>query len=342
MKFGIGYYSLQSPPHNPVSHQQLYAEMLEQIGVAEELGFESAWLTEHHFLSDGYCPSLLVTAAAIAARTRKICIGTGVLLLPLHNPIRVAEDAAVVDIISGGRLILGLGLGYRQEEFGGFGVSLRDRKGRMDEGIEVLQKSWRDEPFNFQGKHFQYGDLNVTPKPVQKPIPVWIGAYQEPAIRRVACLGVPLYLASVGTIPFLQREIALFHNALRDFGRNPQGIEQPLVRDVYVTPKGREKGWREIKEHVTYIYKGYTEWGSMVDGEGNPITDPNDPKLEGVAKEQGVFGTPEECIETIKNFQQSLPSLNHLVCRFKFPGLDYKQSVKSMKIFAEKVMPHIK
>src|SRR5579885_2860912 len=139
MKFGVGYYSLQSPPHNPVSHQQLYSEMLDQIGVAEELGFESAWLTEHHFLSDGYCPSLLVTAAAIAARTRRIRIGTGVLLLPLHNPIRVAEDAAVVDIISGGRLILGLGLGYRQEEFDGFGVSLRDRKGRMDEALRFYR-----------------------------------------------------------------------------------------------------------------------------------------------------------------------------------------------------------
>lgn len=141
MRFGIGYYSLQSPPHNPIPHKQLYAEMLEQVSAAEELGFESAWLTEHHFIADGYCPSLLVTAAAIAARTKRIRIGTGVLLLPLHNPIKLAEDASVVDIVSEARLILGLGLGYRQEEFDGFGVSLRDRKGRMEEGIEILKKT---------------------------------------------------------------------------------------------------------------------------------------------------------------------------------------------------------
>ncbi len=342
MRFGIGYYSLQSPQHNPIPHQKLYAEMLEQVSLAEELGFESAWLTEHHFLSDGYCPSLLVTSAAIAARTQKIFIGTGVLLLPLHNPIKVAEDAAVVDIISGGRLILGLGLGYRQEEFDAFGVSLKDRKGRMEEGVEILEKSWKDEPFSFEGRHYKAKNLNVTPKPVQQPIPIWIGAYQEPAIRRVARLGVPLYLASVGTIPFLQNEIALFHSALREFGRNPQNIEQPLVRDVYVSTEGKEKGWEEIKQHVTYIYKGYAEWGSMLDRKGNLITNPNDPKLEGVAKEQGIFGTAEECIETIKTLQQALPSLNHLICRFDFPGISYKKSTESMKLFAQKVMPYIK
>ena len=342
MRFGIGYYSLQSIPHNPITHKQLYAEMLEQVSLAEELGFDSVWLTEHHFLADGYCPSLLITAAAIAARTKRIRIGTGGLLLPLHNPIKVAEDAAVVDIISGGRLILGLGLGYRQEEFDGFGVSLKDRKGRMEEGIEILKKSWKGEAFSFEGRHYKIKNLNVTPKPVQKPIPIWIGAYQEPAIRRVARLGAPLYLASVGTIPFLQKEIALFHTALREFRRNPQDIEQPLVRDVYVTTKGKEKGWEEIKEHVKYIYKGYAEWGSMVDREGNLITNPHDPRLGEVVKEQGIFGAPEECIEAIKTLQQALPSLNHLVCRFEFPGLSYKQSMKSMKLFAGKVMQYIK
>ncbi|HEY7535658.1 MAG TPA: LLM class flavin-dependent oxidoreductase [Thermodesulfobacteriota bacterium] len=342
MRFGIGYYSLQSPPHNPISHQKLYSEMLEQVSLAEELGFESAWLTEHHFLADGYCPSLLVTAAAIASRTQRIRIGTGVLLLPLYNPIKIAEDAAVVDIISGGRLILGLGLGYRQEEFNGFGVSLKDRKGRMEEGIEILEKSWKGGPFSFEGKHYRIKNLNVTPKPIQQPIPIWIGAYQEPAIRRVARLGVPLYLASVGTIPLLQKELALFHAALREFGRNPEDIEQPLVRDVYVSNRGKEKAWEEIKDHVTYIYKGYAEWGSMVDREGYLLTNPDDPRLEDVAKEQGVFGTPEECMETIKKFKQALPSLNHLICRFDFPGLSYKQSTESMNLFAEKVMPHIK
>ncbi len=169
MKFGIGYYSLQSPPHNPRDHKDLYSEMLEEIVAAEDRGFESAWLTEHHLLGDGYCPSLLVTAAAIAARTKKVRIGTGIYLMPLHDPIRTTEDAAVVDLISNGRLILGLGLGYRQEEFDVFGRSLKERKGRMEESIEILNKCWSEDEFSFSGKYYNYENINVTPKPVQNP-----------------------------------------------------------------------------------------------------------------------------------------------------------------------------
>ena len=168
MKFGVGYYTMQSPPHKQRSHKDLYAEMLEEISVADQMGFDSAWLSEHHFVGDGYCPSLLLTAAAIAAKTKNVRIGTGVLLLPLHDPIRVAEDAAVADLISEGRLILGIGLGYRQEEFDGFGRSLKQRRGRMEEGIEILTKSWGDEPFSLDGKYYKLNNVNVTPKPVQK------------------------------------------------------------------------------------------------------------------------------------------------------------------------------
>src|SRR6266851_8829734 len=114
MKFGIGLFSLQTHSDNPSSHSEIYIQTLEQVKLAEEMNFHSAWISEHHFLSDGYCPSPLVIASAMAAMTKKIKIGTGALILPLHNPIRVAEDAAVVDNISGGRFVLGVALGYRK------------------------------------------------------------------------------------------------------------------------------------------------------------------------------------------------------------------------------------
>lgn len=341
MKFGVGYYSLQSPPHNPIPHQKLYADMLVEISAAEELGFESAWLTEHHFLDDGYCPSLLLTAAAIGARTKKVRIGTGVLLLPLHDPIRVAEDAAVADLISGGRLILGLGLGYRKEEFEGFGVSLRQRKGRMEEGIEVLQKSWADEPFSFQGRYFRYNNINVTPKPVQKPIPIWIGAFTEPAIRRAARIGAPLYVPAIGLIPIIKQLFDLHSSLLEGYGRNPDDFEKPLVREIYVSNEKRDKVWEKIKEHGTYTAKGYAAWGSMVDRNGNLLSDPNDPILYDLAKEQGIFGTPEECVEKILEYQKALP-IDNLICRFNFPGITHEEAMRSMKLFAEKVMPNVK
>jgi len=277
MKFGIGYYSLQSPPHNPRSHEELYEEMLEEISFADQMGFDSAWLTEHHFLSDGYGPSLLTTAAAIAARTKKIRIGTGVLLMPLHDPVRVAEDAAVVDLISKGRLILGLGLGYRPEEFDGFRRSLKERKGRMEESIEILEKSWSDGKFSHDGKYYKIRDLNVTPKPVQRPIPIWIGAFTEPAIRRAARIGAPLYIPAIGVIPIIKSLFDLHSSLLEEYGRNPEAIEKPLVREIFISDKKSDDVWDDIKEHVTYTAKGYASWGSMVDPEGNLLTDPTDP-----------------------------------------------------------------
>jgi len=341
MKFGIGYYSLQSPPHAPKEHRQLYSEMLEEISIAEELGFDSAWLTEHHFLADGYCPSLMVTAAAIAARTKKIRIGTGVLLLPLYNPVKVAEDAAVVDIISDGRLILGLGLGYRQEEFDAFEVSLKHRKGRMEEGIEILRKSWAEEEFSHRGKHFKIKSVNVTPKPVQKPIPIWIGAFTEPAIRRAARIGAPLYVPAIGVIPIVKSLFDLHSSLLKEYGRNPDAFEKPLVREVYISDERGDVVWEKIKEHGTYTAKGYAAWGSMVDRDGNLLTDPDDPILYDLAKEQSIIGTPEECIETINRYKEALP-IDNLICRFNFPGISHKEAMHSMQLFADKVMPYVK
>jgi len=340
MKFGIGYYSLQSPPFSPRAHKELYAEMLDEISMADQMGFDSAWLTEHHFLKDGYCPSLLVTAAAIAARTKNVRIGTGVLLMPLHDPVRVAEDAAVVDLISGGRLILGMGLGYRPEEFGGFGRSLSERRGRMEESIEILNKSWGDEPFTFDGKYYKLDNVSVTPKPVQRPIPIWIGAFTEPAIRRAARIGAPLYVPAIGIIPIVKYLFDMHSSLLKEYGRDPDDFEKPLVREIYISDQKSDKIWEKIKENVTYTAKGYASWGSMVDREGNLLSDPNAPILYDLAREQSIIGTPEECIETIKRYLDELP-VNNLICRFKFPGISHEEAMRSMKLFVEKVLPAV-
>ncbi len=129
------------------------------------------WLSEHHFLEDGYLPSLLPIAAAAAARTKRLLIGTSVLLLPFHNALRVAEDAAVVDIISGGRFMLGVGLGYRLEEFRTFGVPVKERVARLEEGLEVIRRAWTQERVTFHGRYYHLDGVTVTPKPVQQPHP---------------------------------------------------------------------------------------------------------------------------------------------------------------------------
>ena len=238
MKFGIGPFSMRKQPENPSSHAEIYKQALEQVKLAEEVNFDSAWIAEHHFLGDGFCPSPIVTASAMAAVTKQIKIGTCALLLPLHNPVRVAEDASVVDNISNGRFILGIGMGYNKEEFDGFGIPMNQRPSRMEEGIDVIVKSWTESNFSYEGKRYRFSNLNVTPKPAQKPcIPIYIGAVEEPAIRRVGRLGYPLLINPIRTMQMIRDMINIYNDAAREAGRNPNGTQHILLREVYTLQK---------------------------------------------------------------------------------------------------------
>ena len=189
-KVKVGYQlDFRNPPGSTLSFRDLYRESFAQVEAAERLGFDSIWLTEHHFTDDGYLPALMPAAAAIAARTTRVTIGTYVLLAPFLHPLKLAEDAAFVDVVSGGRLRLGIGLGYRAEEFEGFGVPRAQRLGRTLETIEILKLAWTGERFSFDGKYFKFRDVRVLPQPVSRPHPelLW-GAGAAKSIRRAAAL----------------------------------------------------------------------------------------------------------------------------------------------------------
>src|SRR5262249_36558285 len=144
---------------------------LEQVGWADAHGFAGVALAEHHFIEDGYLPAPLVAAAAIAARTRRLHIRLTVLLLTLRHPVQVAEEAALVDILSGGRLVLMVGAGYRENEFAAYGIAREERLGRMAEGIEIIRRCWEEEDFDFEGRFWRLSNVRVMPKPVQRPRP---------------------------------------------------------------------------------------------------------------------------------------------------------------------------
>jgi alkanesulfonate monooxygenase SsuD/methylene tetrahydromethanopterin reductase-like flavin-dependent oxidoreductase (luciferase family) len=178
LRIGIGLFTGQIPPGSARTFAQEYAETLELVRLAESLGFDSAWVSEHHGSSDGYLPSLLPMLAAFAAVTERIALGTGVVLAPLHDPLRLAEDAAVVDQLSGGRLILGLGVGWRQEEFRMFEASMRYRGLRTEETVEVLRRAWTGRRFSFEGRVLSCDRVRVTPPPARPGgPPIYLGGY---------------------------------------------------------------------------------------------------------------------------------------------------------------------
>jgi alkanesulfonate monooxygenase SsuD/methylene tetrahydromethanopterin reductase-like flavin-dependent oxidoreductase (luciferase family) len=192
--FGLWYDFRQRLPLG--DYARFYAECLEEIEEGERLGFTGAWLSEHHFVDDGYLPSPLVAAAAIAARTRTMTIGTNVLLLPMHHPLRVAEDAAVVDLISDGRFVLGVGQGYVQHEFETLGFERKYRPSLFEEGIEVIRHALAEGRTGYKGRRWSFDDLPFGPRPEGR-LPVYIGAFADPAIDRAARLADG-FLASAG------------------------------------------------------------------------------------------------------------------------------------------------
>src|SRR2546425_10698632 len=172
---GIGLFTAQVPPDSGRTFTQEYREIIDLVRLAETLGFESARVSEHHGSGDGYMPSLLPTLAAFAAATEHIKLGTGVLLTPFHHPLRLAEDAATVDLISGGRLILGLGMGWREEEFRMFGVPMSERVRRTTEAVEILRRAWTGERFSFEGRVYSLDQVRVTPVPESGGPPIFRG-----------------------------------------------------------------------------------------------------------------------------------------------------------------------
>jgi alkanesulfonate monooxygenase SsuD/methylene tetrahydromethanopterin reductase-like flavin-dependent oxidoreductase (luciferase family) len=229
MKYGI-WHDFRNPPRWHRPYDVLYRENLDQIAWAEELGYESVWLSEHHVTDEGYLPSVFPMLAAITQRTTTMRIGTAILLGPFQHPIRFAEDVAVLDQLSRGRLEVGLGLGYREAEFEALGVPIAERARRTEELIEVARRVW--------------ADGSVTPPPFQQPEPpFWIGGATAAAARRAARLGAHFMPDAYAPADVLE----LYRE--RHDGQ------------VAVNPSVYVGDWDEVAEHFLYQYNRYREWG---------------------------------------------------------------------------------
>lgn len=323
---------------------ELYRKHLDLVEQAEDLGYDTVWLTEHHFVEDGYSPSLLPIAAAIAARTKKIRIGTFVLLLPLHNPLRVAEDAATVDLISNGRLDLGLGQGYRVDEFIGFNIPRKERGARLEEGTEVIRRAWTETQWSFEGKFYKFTNITLVPNVVQRPHPpIWLAARGPKSIARAARNGYHL----MGTGGVDQQQ--MYDAALRECGRRPEEYCIAQFRAVFVASK-REKAWDAAEAGVHHMLTCYGRWfteahdlpGDTAYGVDIPpigqLRYSNTAQLFG---EPLIIGTPDDAIRLIEDYQRRT-RVTHLVMAMPLPGVDPKKIAKSMELFAEEVIPHFR
>lgn len=345
MRFGLSL-AIKAPNRWSRSIGEVLGEVLEDVVLAEEIGFDSIVVTEHHFSPDDWCPSPLVVLGAIAARTRRVRLGTAILVLPFQHPVRLAEDVAVLDVLSNGRMVLGIGMGYRPEEFAGFGVPVEQRLGRFLEGLTILQRCWSDDDVSFDGVYFKLKNARVRPRPVQKGgPPLWVGANSESAIRRAADLGLTYYFGNASPLGVLRSRTLVYERELRRAGRDPRGIERPLMRELYVAETA-QRAWDDVGEHIVYAYREEfvgLGFGVVVEDEnGRPhvVTDPNDPIFEPrrLARDRMIIGSPDDCINEIRRYEQALGA-TEILFRIHHPGLSSEKIRTSLRLFASDVMP---
>ncbi len=306
----------------------VYSATVEQAVLADELGFDHIWFSEHHFLEDGYLPAFQPLAGAIAARTTQIRISNDIALLPLYHPVRLAEELAVLDHISNGRMEFGIGMGYVPKEFEAFGVPLKNRVSMTDEAIEILRLAWKDEPFSFKGKRYELSNINVYPKPVQ-PLgpPLWIAAMKEPGALRAARFETNL-------LPQGRREDVLdpWRNELKTQGKDPNDYRVGIIRSVYVTDD-KERDWPVIREAERFrmgVYNTFMAetpdeygWGS---GDGIP--------------QNVIIGTPREVISQLKAFIDAY-GITDIATSGLPPGVDPEFMANNLERLAREVIPEL-
>jgi alkanesulfonate monooxygenase SsuD/methylene tetrahydromethanopterin reductase-like flavin-dependent oxidoreductase (luciferase family) len=328
----------QNPAAWRRSWPRVYGETLEFVQAAEALGLDEVWLTEHHFAEDGYCPALLPVAGAIAARTNRIRIGTKSLLLPFHDPVLLAEEASVVDIVSGGRLDLGLAAGYRRAEFRGFDLDPRERGARMAEGLQVLRAALAGEAFEHRGRFYRYGPVRVAPPPVQQPLPLWLGGRSRAAMRRAAASGAHLQLADF-VLAHAEEDYQTYAAALPEAGREIRDQEVAAVATVFVD-QDPDAAWSAAGPHLLYQQNLYGRW--FAEASDRP-GDRQAPSVDRTRLEETscLVGRPEEVAARIAALHSRVP-FTHFSFWTLLPGLALGKALASLELFAREVAPLIR
>jgi len=235
-------------PQPGTNKAELYQAAIEMAVWADARGFDTVQFSEHHGSPDGYIPSPIVLASAIAARTKRIKIRFGVILLPLHDPIRLAEDLAVLDIVSNGRLTVAFGAGYAAHEFEMFGVDLKDRVKLIEEGIAAIKSAWTGEPFTYRGRH-----ARVMPTPVQQPRPaIWLGGSSPAAARRAARVADYFYSGEAALYEAYREECL-------KLGRDP-GPFRDIGTGFFVVTDYVDREWARMEPYITHEMRSYAEW----------------------------------------------------------------------------------
>jgi len=350
LKFGL-FYQLPCAPDQSVADR--YRETIEQIIFADELGFDIAWLAELHFFKPfSIMPAPLQVAVAAAQRSRRIRFGTGVVLLPFHHPLRVAEETAVADILTGGRLDVGVGRGTIAVHFRGYGVPREESRELFEESLTILRKAWENDHFSYEGRFYTFSDISVAPKPIQKPHPpLRIAANSPDTAEFAGANGYDVMAASaINPLPRFYEHVARYREARAKAGLDPA---QGDVAGLFFCSTGAniEQVRAEYEPSVMHYFRTIGDQAMLGDkgqyeGTYQYLKEVRERALsikwDEINESMAIFGSPDECIRRI-NAVYEKSRINQVGCWFNPGGrIPHRDVMASMERFAAKVMPSVR
>ena len=317
----------------PIEGGHYWRESLEEVTRGEELGFDSVWMEEHHSVTNHYWPSPLTILAGYASRTSRMMLGTDILVAAFYHPVRLAEDVALLDVMSNGRMTLGIAIGYKPDEFTLYGVDLEKRGARFEEQLAIVRGLWTEERVSFKGRYYTV-DGRLEPKPLTRPHPpVWIGGWGDLTLRRAATLADNWIPGPTADLRRLLTGKQTFLDNRQAAGRSAPITEWPLTRDVIIADTDRQA--RELaEEHIMVAYRR-----EYAGGWRHPfIAASIATDLDRLMEDRFIIGGPDQVIAKTRRFVEEY-GMTHLICRLFFPGMPHRHIMRELDLLSREVMP---
>ena len=314
-----------------------FEELIEECVEAEALGFDSITKTSHYSTAPFQAFQQFPLLARLSAETKRVRLNAGIILLSLHKPLDIAEQLATIDIMSNGRVICGVALGYREVEFAAFGAEVKTRGKRLEENLVALKRLWTEDTVTMKGSHFELIEASCSPKPLQKPHPpIWIGANANVAIKRAARLGDCWYINPHNKISTIQEQMEVYKRALDEAGK-PFPAELPMRRELFVA-KTREEALRLAGPYIKKKYDAYDKWGQgdqMPEGDGDLAA-----AFDELAGDRFIIGSPDDVTEQIVKLHRDI-GMNHLIMSIQWADMPHSLTLDTMALLSEKVFPQV-
>ena len=334
----VGYLPCTQDPPSGSNMGRVIDEIIAEARAAEASGWDGCFLTEHHQQEDGYLPNPLLLAGLVGMKTERIKVGTCVLLMPLHHPVHVAEDCAVIDQATKGRLVLSVGVGYQPHDFDAFEIPITERATRTEEAMEIIRKSWTGDRFSFEGKHFHYQDTLITPGPSQQSgPPIWMASWTPVGLRRAGRLADGWIADPVQSLGVIKDYATRYRAAAEKAGRKPYIC---LMRDAVLADSMADA--EAASEPTMYTHRFYFQYDAYVQDEHiKAVKTPEELSFGIAAKERLIVGSPEDCLEQLQMWKEAIQP-DYLIMRFRQPGgPSHENTLQAIRTFGEKVIPKL-